>query len=101
MSEEVKRRLDEVKMLGRLITMKIMKRKQNAPIEPPKVCRSVILSKICSNPQRVSFSDTERATHSINKGNSLAPEVTLSTTTKLLASMLGDYSNHSISIQKS
>ncbi|EKM83150.1 hypothetical protein AGABI1DRAFT_118512 [Agaricus bisporus var. burnettii JB137-S8] len=36
MSEEVKRRLDEVKMLGRLITMKIMKRKQNAPIEPPK-----------------------------------------------------------------
>ncbi|KXN91972.1 DNA repair protein rev1 [Leucoagaricus sp. SymC.cos] len=36
MAEEVKRRLDEVKMLGRMITLKIMKRDPTAPIEPPK-----------------------------------------------------------------
>lgn len=36
MAEEVKRRLDEVKMLGRMITLKIMKRDPSAPVEPPK-----------------------------------------------------------------
>ena len=37
MAEEVRRRLDESKMLGRLMTLKIMKRDPTAPIEPPKV----------------------------------------------------------------
>ncbi|KAF9453668.1 DNA repair protein [Macrolepiota fuliginosa MF-IS2] len=36
MAEEVKRRLDEVKMLGRMITLKVMKRDPTAPVEPPK-----------------------------------------------------------------
>jgi DNA repair protein REV1 len=35
----VKRRLDEVKMLGRMITLKVMKRDPSAPVEAPKVCR--------------------------------------------------------------
>ena len=38
MAEEVKRRLDEAKMLGRMITLKVMKRDPTAPVEPPKVC---------------------------------------------------------------
>jgi DNA repair protein REV1 len=42
MAEEVKRRLDEVKMLGRLITLKIMKRDPTAPVEPPKVLTRII-----------------------------------------------------------
>lgn len=37
MAEEVRRRLNESKMLGRSMTLKIMKRDLTAPIEPPKV----------------------------------------------------------------
>lgn len=37
MAEEVKRRLDDVGMKGKSITMKVMKRDPSAPVEPPKV----------------------------------------------------------------
>jgi hypothetical protein len=68
-----------------------------------KLPRSVILIislKFCSNLQR-SFLDTESVTHSANRANLLVLQVMLSTTTKLSANMLGDYSNHSILIRKS
>ena len=37
MAKEVKRRLDDIGMLGRLLTLKVLKRTPSAPIEPPKV----------------------------------------------------------------
>jgi DNA repair protein REV1 len=37
MATEVKKRLDSVNMVGRLLTLKIMKRDPTAPVEPPKV----------------------------------------------------------------
>jgi DNA repair protein REV1 len=37
MATEVKTRLDSVNMVGRLLTLKIMKRDPTAPGEPPKV----------------------------------------------------------------
>jgi DNA repair protein REV1 len=37
MATEVKTRLDSVNMVGRLLTLKIMKRDPTAPVEPPKV----------------------------------------------------------------
>ena len=37
-SREVKRRLDNIGMLGRSLTLKVLKRSPSAPIEPPKVC---------------------------------------------------------------
>ncbi|KAK7467413.1 deoxycytidyl transferase [Stygiomarasmius scandens] len=36
MAGEVKRRMEEIKVLGRSITLKIMKRDPTAPVEPPK-----------------------------------------------------------------
>ncbi|KAF8638896.1 hypothetical protein AX17_001947 [Amanita inopinata Kibby_2008] len=36
MAKEMKRRLDDINMLGRSLTLKIMKRDMAAPIEPPK-----------------------------------------------------------------
>jgi hypothetical protein len=38
MAAEVTKRLDDVNMLGRSITLKIMKRSAGAPAEGPKVC---------------------------------------------------------------
>jgi DNA repair protein REV1 len=38
MAAEVTKRLDDVNMLGRSITLKIMKRSAGAPVEAPKVC---------------------------------------------------------------
>lgn len=38
MASEVKKRLDAVDMVGRSLTLKIMKRDPTAPVEPPKVC---------------------------------------------------------------
>lgn len=38
MSAEASKRLKEVGVVGRSITLKIMKRDPSAPIEPPKVC---------------------------------------------------------------
>jgi len=37
MATEIKKRLDAVGMVGRLLTLKIMKRDPTAPVEPPKV----------------------------------------------------------------
>lgn len=37
MATEVTKRLDDIGMLGRSITLKIMKRDPTAPVEPPKV----------------------------------------------------------------
>lgn len=37
MATEVKKRLDAVNMIGRSISLKIMKRDPTAPVEPPKV----------------------------------------------------------------
>ena len=37
MAVEVARRLDTVDMRGRSLTLKIMKRDVNSPVEPPKV----------------------------------------------------------------
>lgn len=37
MATEIKKRLDAVDMVGRLLTLKIMKRDPTAPVEPPKV----------------------------------------------------------------
>lgn len=37
MAAEVKKRLDAINMVGRSITLKIMKRDPTAPVEPPKV----------------------------------------------------------------
>lgn len=37
MASEVSKRLDDINMLGRSITLKIMKRDPIAPVEPPKV----------------------------------------------------------------
>jgi DNA repair protein REV1 len=37
MASEVTKRLDDINMLGRSITLKIMKRDPTAPVEPPKV----------------------------------------------------------------
>jgi len=37
MAVEVKKRLDAIDMVGRSITLKIMKRDPTAPVEPPKV----------------------------------------------------------------
>lgn len=37
MATEVKQRLDAIDMIGRSITLKIMKRDPSAPLEPPKV----------------------------------------------------------------
>lgn len=37
LGEEVSRRLDAVDMRGRTLTLKIMKRDPDAPVEPPKV----------------------------------------------------------------
>ena len=36
LGEEVSRRLDAIGMRGRLLTLKIMKRDPEAPVEPPK-----------------------------------------------------------------
>jgi len=36
-SREVKKRLDNIGMLGRSLTLKVLKRSPSAPIEPPKV----------------------------------------------------------------
>lgn len=38
MAVEVAKRLDDVNMLGRSITLKVMKRSAGAPVEAPKVC---------------------------------------------------------------
>jgi DNA repair protein REV1 len=38
MAAEVTKRLDDVNMLGKSITLKVMKRSAGAPIEAPKVC---------------------------------------------------------------
>ncbi len=38
MATEVRKRLDDAQMLGRSITVKVMKRDPTAPVEPPKVC---------------------------------------------------------------
>jgi DNA repair protein REV1 len=45
MAAEVKKRLDAIDMVGRSITMKIMKRDPTAPVEPPKVSFCVILER--------------------------------------------------------
>lgn len=37
MAREVTRRLNEIDMLGRSLTFKVMKRDPSAPVEPPKV----------------------------------------------------------------
>lgn len=37
MASEVSKRLDDINMLGRSITLKVMKRDPTAPVEPPKV----------------------------------------------------------------
>lgn len=37
MAEEVKRRLDNINMKGRSLTLKVMKRDPSAPVEAPKV----------------------------------------------------------------
>lgn len=37
MAAEVTKRLDDVNMLGRSITLKVMKRSAGAPVEAPKV----------------------------------------------------------------
>lgn len=37
MAVEVTKRLDDINMLGRSITLKIMKRSADAPVEGPKV----------------------------------------------------------------
>jgi len=39
MAAEVKKRLDAIDMVGRSITLKIMKRDPDAPAEPAKVSR--------------------------------------------------------------
>lgn len=44
MAVEVARRLDAVEMRGRSLTLKIMKRDVNSPVEPPKVCISLSFS---------------------------------------------------------
>jgi len=44
MATEVKKRLDAIGMLGRSITLKIMKRDPTAPVEPPKVHDPVSVS---------------------------------------------------------
>jgi DNA repair protein REV1 len=51
MAVEVKKRLDAIDMVGRSITLKIMKRDPTAPVEPPKV----FLNKLCDGPQLISF----------------------------------------------
>ncbi len=38
MASEVKKRLDAVDMVGRSLTLKIMKRDPSAPIEPQEIC---------------------------------------------------------------
>ena len=43
MAEELAQRLSNVKMRGRLLTLKVMKRAASAPIEPAKVGSTVKL----------------------------------------------------------
>ena len=45
MAAEVKKRLDAIDMVGRAITMKVMKRDPTAPVEPPKVSFCVKLER--------------------------------------------------------
>ncbi len=92
MAEEVKRRLDEVKMLGRMITLKVMKRDPSAPVEPPKVCslwcfRCPILN------LKASFLDMENVTPLTNNVNWLVWVVAPSTTIKLSVNTPGGCSN--------
>ena len=42
LAEEVSRRLDNVEMRGRALTLKVMKRDPNAPVEAPKVRRDYL-----------------------------------------------------------
>jgi len=42
MAAEVTKRLDDANLLGRSITLKVMKRSAGAPVEAPKVCTTHI-----------------------------------------------------------
>ncbi len=67
MAVEVTKRLNDVNMLGRSITLKLMKRDPHAPVEPPKVSFASLLVQMFTN-SFVSFSGMALATSSTNKG---------------------------------
>ena len=87
-------------MVGRSITMKIMKRDPTAPVEPPKVSFCVILERR-SSLLHYSFLGMDHATCSTSKSLSLALEVELRVMNKLSESMPGACLNRSTSILKS
>ncbi|KAH7928136.1 DNA repair protein [Leucogyrophana mollusca] len=64
MAEEVSRRLNNVDMRGRSLTLKIMKRDPSAPVEPPKfmghgICETFNKQTPLSNPQGRATSDNK------------------------------------------
>ncbi len=67
MAVEVTKRLNDVNMLGRSITLKLMKRDPHAPVEPPKVSFASLLAQVFTN-AFLSFLGMALATSSTNKG---------------------------------
>lgn len=93
MAAEVKRRMDSIGMVGRSVTLKVMKRDPTAPVEPPKV-RDIIfpcypLEKLMAYSS--SFWAMELVISSTNKLHYLDLEEMPLVTTKSSQTTLGDF----------